>query len=427
MRRRFLATALVLILAGCADQPPPTAAPSSSATSAPFPSVDEATTLPLPTIVPTPPLTGDGGQWTALDWRAPVPTKPLEDVADVIAWNGVYIAVGQFQNDQGGLQAAAWISADWSSWHRTLLDAPPAGSSSLASVLEVGSRLVAIGSSGAQHCVPPEGEGQRCDPLPIAMWSSTDGQSWEQEAAAPVLDGATIASAVAGAGGMILVGDKGWDEPRIWASVDGTQWQAVALPAEVFANAHFVAVAAIADGWVLTGSVGGSEPVCCIGTKSDTVPAAWFSSDGVTWHKAAVLGAAGAIGDQIGPVFVGADGMIAAGQGEVSRGWGSTDGRTWTAAAPQPDNPIFAQASDGRRIIGSSFAPDDRVAMWVSSDGATWSPLTALGAADRMPSWSADTGPTADVDVLFPDALGLVGQDATGRTLMWLAKGVVGP
>jgi hypothetical protein len=421
--RRLLALALTFMLAGCADRPPVTDAPGPSADL----SSAALQSTPTPTPTPTPPLTGDVGQWTALRWEAPVFTRQFETIGDVIAWNGGYVSVGQSQNAQGEMQAAAWASADWSSWDQTLVDAPVAGGSSLLRVLGLGSRLVGIGWSGVQHCLPPEGEAQVCDPLPIAVWSSADGRSWVHEAPTAAFDRAQIVGAVAADGFIIAVGGTGWNEPGIWTSADGTSWQAEKLPAEQFANAHLMSIATVPGGMVVTGSTGGKEPGCCVGGQSDTTPAAWFSTDGLRWQRAAVVGGAAAIGDAIGPVFVGANGMIALGQGENTSGWGSTNGRLWTAARPQTGDPIFAQASDGRRIIGTSFADGDHLAMWVSSDGTTWSALKAIGASDKMPSWSGDTGPTADEAFLFPDALGLVGQDGTGRTPMWLATGVTGP
>jgi hypothetical protein len=81
----------------------------------------------------------------------------------VVSFGGGYIAVGRLSTAHGN-EAAAWISQDWRTWTRSFLDAPPAGDSTLWHVLPVGG-LVAIGSSGVAHCVPPDGEGQVCDPL----------------------------------------------------------------------------------------------------------------------------------------------------------------------------------------------------------------------------------------------------------------------
>jgi hypothetical protein len=423
--RRVRALALSLLLAGCASQPPspsPTSqasAPPSEVPDTPTPSV--AVRPSSSPVVPTPPATGDG-QWTALDWAAPVSTRPFEVVNDVIAWRGGYVSAGQVQQAERG-QAAAWASADWATWDRTLLDIPAAGESAIARVVAIGTGLVAIGTSGPEHCVPPSGEGMTCDPLPIAAWSSHDGRTWQREAPDPALDRASIVGVVGGPRGLIAVGGTGWNEPRIWISSDGVSWQAEGLPAETFLNAHLQAIAAVPDGWIVTGSTGGKEPECCVGREPETTPSAWFSVDGIRWQKAVVVGAEGAVGDQIGAAYVGSHGMVARGLQDTSHGWGSADGRVWTPLAPPPTEAVIPQTSDGQRIIGSSFEAGDRLAMWLSTDGTNWTPLAASGRADAMPGWSGDTGPAADAEFLFPEALGLTGNDGTPMMQMWLAKG----
>jgi hypothetical protein len=220
-----------------------------------------------------------GGTWTSLRWEAPALTAPYETVADVAAYAGGFVAVGQLQTEHGN-EAAAWISTDWRSWTRTFLDIPAAGDSTLWHVLPAGSGLVAIGSSGVQHCLPPPGEGQVCDPLPIGLWTSSDGRAWHKVPTPAVLAGASIASVAAGPTGLVLVGDTGWDKPGIWTSTDGVAWHRETLAGGVFGKAHFLGIAVAAGGWVLTGFVGGSQPVCCAAARSYATPAAWFSADG---------------------------------------------------------------------------------------------------------------------------------------------------
>ena len=433
--RALVVAAVAILLAACSASPTPSPSgspggPSGSALGSPSASARPASTsnvTPVPaTTSPADTPTAAGGTWTGLRWEAPALTEPYEILADVVAWAGGYVAVGQFQNTKGGLQAAAWVSTDWHTWARTFLAVPPAGDSAFWRVLPLGSGLVAVGTSGVQHCVPPAGEGQVCDPLPIGLWTSADGRAWQQVPTPAGLAGAAIADMAAGAGGIVAVGDTGWNRPGIWTSADGVAWHRESLPAKVFAKAHLVGIADAHGSWVLTGFTGGTKPVCCVSSPGATIPAAWFSADGLSWKAARVNGAKAATGDQISRVFVGSDGLVARGGHSNSYGWISPDGQHWSAR-PKPDGYIvWPDASDGNRIIGDSYVDGDRQAFWVSTSGATWQPLAAAGAADQMPVWSMP-GATADAEFLFPDALGLVGGNNTERGLLWLAGAVTGP
>jgi hypothetical protein len=327
--RGLIVAGMSILLAACGG--PPAATPSGSPAAATPSAAPTAATTPAPT--PTPAASATGRAWTALRWEAPALTAPHETISDVVAYGGGYVAVGQLQAAKGN-EAAAWISQDWRTWTRTFLDAPAAGDSTLWHVLPAGLGLVAIGSAGVLHCVPPEGEGQICDPLPIGLWTSADGRAWRQTATPAVLAGASIASVASGPSGLILVGDAGRDEPGIWTSTDGVAWHRETLAPAVFANAHFLGIAAAHGGWVLTGFTGGSKPACCARSSAKgATPAAWFSSNGTDWQAAGVDGAKAEPGDWIGRVFAGRDGFVTWGERGISYGWTSPDGRRWS---PRP-------------------------------------------------------------------------------------------
>ena len=411
-----------LTIAACGNPlPPPT--PTTSPTL--------AGTSPISTASPTSTSSTIGGTWIGLRWEAPTLGAPYESISDVVAWRDGYVAVGQSQNvslTPLGTQATAWFSTDWHTWSRTLLGVPDAGDSAPSRVLSIGSSLVAIGTSGVPHCTPPEGEGQVCDPLPVALWTSADGRAWQRAPTAAALAGVSPADVAAAPGGLVLVGDTGWNRPGIWTSADGVAWRRESLPLDVFTNAHFAGIVAARGGWVLTGFTGGLKPGCCGGfSPKGATPAAWFSSDGTDWRAASVDGALQASGDWIGRVFVGRDGLVAWGGRDASYGWTSPDGRHWSALPKPAGYPVIPYASDGQRIVGESYIDRDQLGLWVSTDGASWQPLTATGATDQMPAWSASSGATADALFLFPTALGLVGQNGTERFSFWLAQAVTGP
>lgn len=417
--RWLVVLAFVSVLAGCGSDrltssPPPTPSGASTATTA-APAVTAATA----TVAPSAHVEGD---WTALHWDAPGLTAPYESISDVVGWNGGYVGVGQFQNPGGDTQAAAWYTYDWWSWTRTLLPSPSSGGSSLQRVVALDSGLVAIGSAGAPHCVPPSGEGAVCDPLPIALWTSGDGQSWQREGAPSLLQGVRIGDVASSGSLLLLVGDTGWDRPGIWASSDGRTWEREKLTLDVFAGAHLVGLAAIPGGWVVTGSVGGAEPRCCISTSGDGTPAAWFSADGWSWTRAAVADAGAVPGDEIGRVFVGLNGLAASGaRVDGSTGWSSSDGRRWDRLPKPSGYPIQPVAADGVRMIGESY-DGGRVAWSISLDGLAWQPLAASGDVSQMPLWSAP-GAVADRVFVFPNGIGAVGQNGTTESATWFAEG----
>ena len=417
--RRLAATFVIVLVAACAA--PGSSTPSIAAVS---PS-RQAGASPAATRSATPSASASA-EWTALRWAAPALTAPYESLSDVVEATGGYVAVGSFQNATGGVQAATWSSPDWRTWTRTMLDVPASGWSSLRNVVPVGPHLVAIGVSGETKCVPPEGEGQVCAPTPVAFWTTTDGQHWTAAATPAGMAGLTVDAVASNGSLVVLAGDTGWNQPAIWTTTDGATWQREALPA-AFKDAHFAGVAAVGTGFALTGSTGGVQPKCCATGKSDTTPAAWVSADGATWESAVVEGASAAVGDHIGPDFVGRAGLVAWGGRDASYGWTSPDGLHWRAVAKPAGYPVIPRASDRIRIVGDSYAIGDQEAFWVSSDGVTWQALAAVGATDQMPVWTGSGAGTADAEFLFTDGLGLVGQNGTTQFPLWFARAVTGP
>ena len=350
-------------------------------------------------------------------------SAPYENVSDVVAWAGGYVAVGSFQNANGQIQAAAWTSPDWRAWTRTMLDVPTSGDSSLGRVVVVGEQLVAIGAAGEQRCTGPAGAGQVCDPTPVAIWTSADGHRWRREATPATLAGVAVDAVASNGNLLVLAGNTGWARPGAWTTTDGAAWRRVALPAESFSDAHFAGLATAPIGFVLTGSTGGRQPTGGVSGDSGATPAAWFSRDGTAWQAAVVDGATGTPGDQVGQVSVGRTGLVAWAGRDASFGWSSADGTRWSALPKPSGYPVIPRASDGSRIIADSYADGGLEAFWISSDGVAWRGLGNAGAVDQMPGWGSTTGATADAEFLFPTGLGLVGQNGSERVPLWFAQG----
>jgi hypothetical protein len=404
--------------AATATPPAPTGSPAAS--SVPASPSTSANGSPAPAA----------GDWTGLSWSNPALSAPYDSIADVVAWKGSFVAVGQHQitTGSGGSQAAAWVSTDAKAWTQTMLDVPPASDSTLRRLIAIGGRLVAIGSSGPITCTGPAGEGQTCKPAPVAVWISDDGRSWKREAAPADFAGGSVSAVASDGRAIVLVGDAGWGEPRILTSTDGMAWQRVALPADVFKEAHFRGLVAAPMGFVLTGQRGGSEPVCCVnsGVTAGSA-AAWSSADGATWAQAAVTGTAEALHTGMGAVYAGRDGFVAAGSSHSSPGWRSTDGRSWSPAVNSTGSPIGPQISDGNRIIGTSYADGGGENWWTSTDGVAWQPLPSHGDALRAPVWDSTQGATADAAFLVPGGMIVIGQNGSERFPIWFAQALTGP
>jgi hypothetical protein len=101
--------------------------------------------------------------------------------------------------------------------------------------------------------------------------------------------------------------------------------------------------------------------------------------------------------------------------------------QAWTALPATAVSPVIPRASDGQRIVGNSNAGGSGERFWVTTDGAFWQPLAASGATDKMPSWPGVGGSWATSEFLFPNALGLVGQNGTTSFPLWLAEAVTAP
>ena len=365
-----------------------------------------------PSVSPGP----DAVAWGGLLWKAPTPA-PDGDVRVVIPFGSSMVAVGSV-NGPDRTSAAAWRSVDGVTWERTLLDGEPGGDAQLSFVVPTSSGLLAIGSAGPRCLV--EGEGAQCPRLPTDVWTtwtSVDGTAWTRIPRPPVFVGADISGLASGPGGLMAIGSRGFDHPRLWTSTDGTDWQAQHLPGDVFRSAHFMDVASTPGGWVIVGSAGGTPPTgMAISDPNGSRGAAWLSTDGQTWTAAHVAGHGSQV--ELRTVYQGADGLVALGTregGQEGTVWTSKDGQRWIMTPSTPDGtyPLWPLAADGKRILGDSSVDGDSILFVVSSDGVTWRPLANLGATATMPGWSSASGaPTVYSAFVLPDGVLFFGQMA---------------
>ena len=328
-------------------------APIPTATAALVPSPTPSSSPPAPAPL-EPPILGRVGSTAFSD-----PAGSLEMHAVTSGSNGL-IGVGS-----GPLGAAVWQSPDGNAWTR-VPDAPALHGGKMESIAH-GSGYVAVGA------VAPE------TGRPIgAAWTSTDGLTWQRAPAAAGFDGATLLSVVGWNGGYVAVGlgsirSGGTPEQRVWHSTDGLAWQPGTISADVAGqDLQLDAIASSGSRLVAVDAAG---------------LAVLVSDDGATWHTVSDMSpfasadglfdmtfTAVAATSSGGFVVVGADAKGPA-------AWASSDGLSWTRA---PAQTAFAPGDNGSYtmstlialpsgLVGVGVSPNgDAVESWTSSDGLDW-------------------------------------------------------
>lgn len=226
--------AVVIAIAGCVFQPPPTASPS----------------VPVPSqATETPPAALDPG-WLRIDLGIP-PSVSLNGA--YAGPQGLVILGGAF--GEAGSGGFTWTSPDGATW--TLSPTPGQLEPSLGTAL--GDLEVIVGGGEISTCAHPFGE---------TTWARRSGGRW---LAAPFQDvfcagGQPILTA--GDGRFVIAGSGTGDQPFAWWSVDGLAWHDVPPPVDPFPLVRGVTF----DGgefWMIA--------------RGETDLLARTSSDGVTW------------------------------------------------------------------------------------------------------------------------------------------------
>ena len=386
--------------------------------------------LPSASASPAPQPSGGSGPWTGLTWsdRGTV-TTPF--IYDLVEWHGEYVGVGQGSGDNGTVNPVA-ISHDGIHW--TPVDTGSTFSDYPIRIAALPNALVAVGTLQLPAGCP-EGEGAVCTPAASApVWFSADATHWTQ--VAPGAFGqAYFSGLAAGSKGAVITGQTVTGQPALWFSPDGTLWQAVQL-GSVFDKAILNGVTATADGFFVAGGVG--EPDTSsggVGGYGTRVPAGWWSSDGLTWRSAPVVGATTAPGAQLGAIYAGSGGLLAIGSDNPTSprsgsAWASADGRSWSSVEiPMPYSALLM--ADGTHVvaIGPDPAGDpDSLAAWLSTDGAQWQRLGIGGNASTMPGGDPSLTSKARLDTVRVVSGGLVAIGSLGADeLSWFADAGVPP
>lgn len=406
MARPRDATLLALIAAGALLLS--SCSPSSSAPATPAPSSASSTRGPTasPTTEPMP----TASVWTGLLWSDPVvPTPETSWITDIVRWRDGYVGVGGTNAPLGSGLGTVFASTDGLHWTITFQADLPQGWY-FEHVVPLGEGLLAVSNMRGISCpadtspCPPEGAD-----LSNRLWYSNDGAKWSQIDSlswrAALGTGVGSLKVVGGREGVVAVALSG---DLVVSSTDGKMWRRVAgLPAVT--RAVIRDVAAYRGGFVIVGRDGEPDPSAQVGpqpTPGVGRPAAWVSTDGVTWMAAQVPGS-NVAGGELRSVAAGAHGLFATGIATAiqdplqppTNGWASADGTTWRLvgqlAADLPDTELLVGDGVHMLILGSESLGSPTLSAWVSSDGAAWTRLNFSGATTTLPGirkWNPPSG-----------------------------------
>lgn len=262
-----------------------------------------------------------------------------------------------------------------------LAGAATAGGEARAAAVQTGGGLVAVGAAGS---VDPAAR------VPTAWWSG-DGASSPAAAVPLPLPAGSSTGTVSGltlVDGRLLVA-VGWvgsgtdSVAAAWTSTDGQRWQGGSVDGAPATTMRDVVVRP--GGGLL--AVGQD-----FARDGEGDGAVWTSADGLSWQRVTISGADGLGTQSMERVVTLADcGLLAVGQelsgaGTTARARRSADGVAWTAADTDlPDDAEItglAQAGDGRLVAtGSVTSGGSREpVLWVvDGDASGWEPEAVVG------------------------------------------------
>ena len=283
----------------------------------------------------------------------PAPWTHLE-LGPAHPWAGPTFTAGTAYRDGlvlvGGRQI--FIVEPDSSWPNVAAASVVLDAVFLADVATDGELLVAIGDHAGAN----------------ASWTSRDGRRWDFHGDIPELAGRNFFGIAGSSAGFIARADTPTGTVELYLSVDGVNWRLLD-PAQ-FGDGTVSDVAGYRGGWLAAGA--GPDLTNGRVFPPDRRARAWWSADGIAWHRASISEAHPAVG----MLLPGAAGVLALGGPDCGRCvnpgnvFRSVDGATWDRPHRDPIPHAPQYLSDGSRIVRWAYQDDGAIA-W-SSDGAVW-------------------------------------------------------
>jgi hypothetical protein len=305
----------------------------------------------------------------------------LGQVNGLFESDGSFYAYGSYPRDaEKGPQAAVWTSTDHVGWTR-VSDFPgiegqePSVAEAVTDMTRGPDGFVAVGLVSGMDVVVPR------------VWFSPDGRTWSL--VMPNAQGGCgrILGVSAGGSGYVAVGyscpDFATANTAVWTSSDGQKWEQVQIPE--LQNAS------------LTDVVQRGEQLIIVGQRADRA-VSFVSTNGEDWTES---NAQADLRDaEMGSVIANGGSLLAIGRRGTSTDapsaavWTSDDGLTWTIAIGASTGEIIDAAAPsgpaGFVVIGGHFPsrswqydpstepPADTVEMWSSADGETFESASVL-------------------------------------------------
>lgn len=253
--------------------------------------------------------------------------------ADTVAYDWLGYLVGGTRSWGEAESAVIWTSADGLDWHR-VPDFSDSADSWISGFGRLGDRLFAVGIAS------------RAENGRLAVWTSTNGDSWEPVAGlqAILLDYPFEDHGVTTFGGQLVVWNGSW----LLISRDGREWERQLLRAASDPPMAGLVSDILADGdrLVAVGARGcTSQELRAHGTGMCGYGAVWTSTDGRSWRSAVINEQKTALdGWDLTQVVRGHESFVTIGIGPptlvdeewVPRSWESTDGRAWKRSTTAP-------------------------------------------------------------------------------------------
>ena len=309
--------------------------------------------------------------------------------------DGTDFVVGQVVDSANVATAAAWSSADATTWSRLTLDAPPR--SFMSAVAPTAAGPVAVGYT------LPEAPG---GPAPGLVWAATDPSTW---AMTPVPNATYSDITPTGDGFAVLGRENGVISVWTGNDPDPSTWQASTV-----AEAGIPQFLAISPSGirVVQGAVFDAAGKASLTT--------WQSSDGVTWTPVVLPGLASGSTGAGGLAWTPAGFVMSV--DEYPKGkpvgsiWVSQDGAAWSRALDVLAGAVGAVGTAGNAAIVFGAASE-----WRSIDGLSWQ-VTPAKTFRGYSVRTVTTLPNGDVLAAGPRSTGTtgmatwVGTLATGAT-----------